>query len=325
MSVTLRQMRAVVAVARTGSLGRAATVLHLSQPALTVQLREAEAMLGLQLFDRGARGAEPTVAGRGIADAFARVLEDLDAVVAGARDTAAGRSGLVRLAVLPSVGATVLPPVLAALRVEYPGLRVVVRDAVARGVVALVKAGTVELGIGTEVEPDPEVEVTPLFEDRMVAVLPAGHRFEAWREVPLPALAQEALVLMDPESSVRMLFDRACRQAGTVVTQPACEATYMSTAVALVQAGLGVGVLPSSAVDLRMTPVLQTRPIMAPEIRRSISLVRRAGRSLSPAATALAASLLIRQPEAGATGSRAGRRKSAEARRRARPSSHIQE
>lgn len=302
MSVTLRQMRAVVAVARNGSLGRAAALLHLSQPALTVQLREVEATLGLRLFDRGARGTEPTTAGRGIADAFARVLEDLDAVLAGARDTAAGRGGLVRLAVLPSVGATVLPPVLAALRAAHPGIRVVVRDAVARGVVALVKAGTVELGIGTEIEQDPEVQVTPLFEDRMVAVLPSGHRFEARREVPLLALAEEALVLMDPESSVRALFDRACRQMGMMAAQPACEATYMSTAVAMVQAGLGVGVLPSSAVDLRITPVLQTRPITAPEIRRSISLVQRAGRTLSPAATALAKSLLAQRPEPGAKG-----------------------
>jgi DNA-binding transcriptional LysR family regulator len=310
MSITLRQMRAVVAVARVGSLGRAAALLHLSQPALTVQLREVEATLGLRLFDRGARGAEPTTAGRGIADAFARVLEDLDAVLAGARDTAAGRSGLVRLAVLPSVGATVLPPVLAALRAAHPGIRVVVRDAVARGVVALVKAGAVELGIGTEIEQDPEVEVAPLFEDRMVAVLPAGHRFEGWREVPLLALGEETLVLMDPESSVRALFDRACRQMGMVVAQPACEATYMSTAVALVQAGLGVGVLPSSAVDLRITPVLQTRPITAPEIRRSISLVQRAGRTLSPAAAALAKSLLVRQPDPGAKSPRRPRKRS---------------
>lgn len=304
MSVTLRQMRAVVAVARSGSLGRAAALLHLSQPALTVQLREAEATLGLRLFDRGARGTEPTMAGRGIADAFARVLEDLDAVLSGARDTAAGRSGLVRLAVLPSVGATVLPPVLATLRAAHPGIRVVVRDAVARGVVALVKAGAVELGIGIEIEHDPEVEVTPLFEDRMVAVLPAGHRFEAQRAVPLPALAEEALVLMDPESSVRTLFDRACHDVGMPAVQPAYEATYMSTAVALVQAGLGVGVLPSSAIDLRIMPVLQTRPVAMPEIRRSISLVQRAGRSLSPAAKALAESLLAQRPGPSATAGR---------------------
>jgi DNA-binding transcriptional LysR family regulator len=303
MSITLRQMRAVVAVARTGSLGRAAALLHLSQPALTVQLREVETTLGLRLFDRGARGAEPTPAGRGLADAFARVLEDLDAVVAGARDIAAGRSGLVRLAVLPSVGATLLPPVLAQLRAAHPGIRLAVRDAVARGVVALVKTGAVELGIGTEIERDPEIEATPLFEDRMVAVLPVGHRFEARRTVAVAELAGEALVLMDPQSSVRMLFDRACQEAG-VSPLPACEATYMSTAVALVRAGLGIGVLPSSAVDLRTAPVLETRPIRAPEILRSISLIRRAGRTLSPAAAALAEGLLAGRIGSDAPGHR---------------------
>ncbi|MFC7736439.1 LysR family transcriptional regulator [Roseomonas sp. GCM10028921] len=297
MSVTLRQMRAIVAVARTGSLGRAAALLHLSQPALTVQLREAEAALGLRLFDRGARGAVATMAGRGLADAFARVLEDLDAVVAGAREAAAGRSGLVRVAVLPSVGATVLPPVLARLRAANPGIRIVVRDAVARNVVQLVRTGAVEIGIGTEIERDPEIEVVPILEDRMVAVLPSGHRFEALPAVAVAELAGEALVLMDPESSVRALFDRACREAG-VSPLPACEATYMSTAVALVRVGLGIGVLPSSAVDLRVTPILQTRPIVGPEVRRSISLVRRAGRTLSPAAEALVGDILagIRGP-----------------------------
>ncbi|TPG57739.1 LysR family transcriptional regulator [Roseomonas nepalensis] len=291
MSLTLRQMRAVVAVDRTGSLGRAAALLHLSQPALTVQLREAEGALGLRLFDRGARGAQATGLGRPLVEAFARVLEDLDAVLAGAKEAAAGRTGLVRLAVLPSVGATVLPPVLLRLRAANPGIRVVVRDAVADGVVELVRSGAVEIGIGIEMERDPEIEVTPLFEDRMVAVLPAGHRLEARRTVPVAALAGEALVLMDPRSSVRALFDRACRAAGTSPL-PAYEATYMSTAVALVRAGLGVGVLPSSAVDLRIAPALETRPIAAPEIRRSIGLIRRAGRTLSPAAAALVAGLL---------------------------------
>jgi DNA-binding transcriptional LysR family regulator len=117
--------------------------------------------------------------------------------------------------------------------------------------------------------------------------------------VPVVELAGEALVLMDPESSVRALFDRACREAG-VSSLPAYETTYMSTAVGLVRAGLGVGVLPSSAVDLRIAPMLQTRPIEGPKIRRSISLVRRAGRTLSPAAEALVKGLLAIRSGAGA-------------------------
>lgn len=294
MSVTLRQLRALVAVARSGSLGRAAARLHLSQPALTVQIRELERTLGVRLFDRGARGAEPTQAGRELAEAFGRVLADLDAVVAGAKEAAARRSGLVRVATLPSVGATVLPEALARLRAASPNIRVVALDAVARRVCALVKAGIAELGIGTDMDPDPELAVSPLFEDCMVAVLPTGHPLGQGRAVALAALADTPLILMDLESSVRALFDRACMAQGLQLV-PAYEATYMSTAVGMVRAGLGVAVLPASAVDLRVVPVPEIRPIEDPPITRSIMLVRRAGRSLSPAAEAFAEALIATQ------------------------------
>ncbi len=301
MSVTLRQLRAMVAVARSGSLGRAASLLNLSQPALTVQIRELEAALGVRLFDRGARGAVPTEAGRELAQSFGRMLAELDAVVAGAREAAARRAGLVRLAVLPSVGATVLPQALARLRAVSPQIRVVVRDAVARRVGELVKSGTAELGIGAELDPDPELEASPLFEDRMVAVLPEGHALTVRQEVRLAELAGLPLVLMDPESSVRALFDRACAREGLSVL-PAYEATYMSTAVALVREGLGVGVLPSSAVDLRIAPVLATRPIVAPAITRATMLVRRANRALSPAAEAFLEALVAPGTAPGGAG-----------------------
>ena len=134
MALTLRQMRALVTVARAGSLGRAASLVLLSQPALTVQLREAERALGFRLFDRGARGAQVTEAGQEIVAAFARILADLDEVLGSAKETAERRSGLVRLAVLPSVGATVVPQALALLRKRSPGIRAIVRDAVARRV-----------------------------------------------------------------------------------------------------------------------------------------------------------------------------------------------
>lgn len=289
MSITLRQLRAMVAVARSGSLGRAAALLHLSQPALTVQIRELERALGVRLFDRGARGAEPTEAGRELAEAFGRILGDLDAVVAGARDAAALRSGLVRVATLPSVGATVLPKVLARLRERSPRIRVAVRDAVAARVGALVKSGAAELGIGVAIDPDPELEASPLFEDRMVAVLPAGHPLAAKRTVPLAALAAVPLVLGE-ESSVRSLFDRACAAEGLHVV-PAYEATYISTLIGMVRAGLGVGVLPASAVDPRTEPAIRIRPIEDPPIPRRIMLLRRAGKSLSPAAEAFVEAL----------------------------------
>ena len=207
-------------------------------------------------------------------------------MVAGAREQAARRSGSVHLAVLPSVAATLLPDALARLRRDHPGIRVLVHDAVARRVGERVKDGAAELGIGTLSGPDASLHATPLFEDDLVAVLPPGHPL-ARRAVLTPALlATVPLVLTDPDSSLRALAERAFAQAGLVL-RPAYEATYMSTAVAMVRAGLGIGVLPATALDLKVAPVLQTRPIDAPAMRRRILLLRRAGSSLSPAAEAL--------------------------------------
>jgi DNA-binding transcriptional LysR family regulator len=301
MSVSLRQLRALVVAAETGSFGRAAARLHLSQPALTVQIRTLEEALGLTLFDRSARGAQPTEAGRSLAQSFGRLLEELDQLVAGAQEQAARRSGTVHLAVLPSVAATLLPVALARLRRAHPGIRVLLRDAVARRVAEQVKAGDAELGIGILDGADAGLEAEPLFEDALVAVLPPGHALAARASVSPAVLAREPLVLTDPGSSVRALAERAFAEAGLTL-RPAYEATYMSTAVALVRAGLGIGVLPATAVDLRMAPLLETRPIEAPAMQRRILMLRRRGASLSPAADALAEA--IRQaagiPDAGA-------------------------
>jgi LysR family carnitine catabolism transcriptional activator len=154
MTLSLRQLRALTVAVETGSFGQAAARLHVSQPALTVQIRTLEETLGLTLFERSARGVRPTEAGRALAQSFGRVLDDLDQVVTGAREQAARRSGTVHLAVLPSVASTVLPAALARLRQAHPAIRVMVRDAVARRVGEMVKAGEAELGVGTLPGPD---------------------------------------------------------------------------------------------------------------------------------------------------------------------------
>jgi LysR family carnitine catabolism transcriptional activator len=292
MTITLRQMRAAVAVARSGSFGRAAAELHISQPALTVQMRELEQELGLRIFDRGARGAEPTRLGGELVETFGRLLRELDTVVAGARETASRRAGLVRLAVLPSIGTTLLPATLAELRRSSPGIRVQVHDAVAGRIQRLVGDGVVELGICPEIDPDPALAATPLFEDALVAVMPRQHRLAAQDGVTLAALATEPLILTDPESSVRALFERGCAARGIAVSA-AYEATYISTVLALVRAGLGVGVLPASSVEAGADRALVARPVTDADLGRRIVLLRSAGRSVSPAAEAFVDALAV--------------------------------
>src|SRR3954463_12192752 len=130
MNVSLRQLRAFLAVARLGSFTRAAALLHLTQPALTVQIRQLEQVLGVRLLDRTTRSAEPTRVGEELAHALGPLLADLDAGLAGVRDLAARRRGLVRLAALPSVASTLLPTAIARLQARNPGIRVQMREAV---------------------------------------------------------------------------------------------------------------------------------------------------------------------------------------------------
>ncbi|MBP0492562.1 LysR family transcriptional regulator [Pararoseomonas indoligenes] len=289
MPPSLRQARAFVSVVRLGSLTRAAEALGVSQPTLTVQLRQFEEALGLRLLDRGTRGTLPTTEGLRLAAEFERLVGDFDLLMTQARDVAAQRVGTVRLAALPSIGTTLLPRALARLRADRPGIQVLIRDAVARRVAALLRAGEVELAIGTELEADPELEAEPLIVDRMVAAVPFGHPLAGRRSVRLADFAGVPLILTDPESSVRVLVDRAFAGQGLSAT-PAYEVTYMSTALGLARAGLGVAILPSSAVGTD-SPGLMPVPIAGPEIRRDILLIRRAGRTLSPAAEAFLAAL----------------------------------
>jgi DNA-binding transcriptional LysR family regulator len=286
MNMTLRQVRAFVVVARFSSFTRAADLLHLTQPALTVQIRQLEQALGVKLFDRSTRAVELTRTGRELLPVLERLLGEFDAVVVSTREMAAMRYGTVRIAALPSVAATVLPPLIARFKQRHPHIRITVRDSVGERINAMVREEIVDFGIGSDVEPDAELETIPLFEDEMRAVVPASHPLGKQTEVMLDRLIDEPLILMDTQSSVRSLVDRAFADRGHLAV-PAYEVTYMSTAIGLVRAGLGIAILPSTAIELRLETELPSLSIQEPILHRSITLVLKVGRSLPPAAEAL--------------------------------------
>ncbi|MCG7362714.1 LysR substrate-binding domain-containing protein [Roseomonas sp. ACRSG] len=284
--MTLKGLRAFSTVLRYGSFTRAAGLLNITQPALTVQIRQLEEGLGLKLLDRTPRGAEPTAAGRELARSLEPLLQELDHTIASLQDLAARRRGVVRLAVLPSVASGLLPRAIAQLHASHPNLQVRVREAVTGQVYDLVRSGQVDLGIATDLKPGGELSLQPLFEDRILAVLPPGHAMASLAVIPLPSLAQERLLLLETDSSIRRLVDDAFAQAGHIVA-PAQEAVYMGTLVSMARAGLGIVLIPSSAAEIHMAPELAVRPIGHPSIRRTVSLICRSDRSLPPAAEAL--------------------------------------
>jgi DNA-binding transcriptional LysR family regulator len=283
IDLNLRQLQSFVTVARLGSFTRAAHLLHVSQPALTKQVRQLEQTLSVRLFDRNTRTVELTRIGKELAPAVDQLLREIDAIVVKTRGLAEKRRGVIRVAALPSICSAILPRAVARFREIYPGISVALKDTLAQHLVKMVKDEDVDFGIGSLNGADPEVKFTPLLTDRIVVVFPPELGLERKKAIELRDLFGVPLILMDKESSVRRLVDRAFEQAGELAA-PAFEAVYMSTAAGMVRAGLGVALLPSSAFDTGELTGLCFRPIKHPGLTREIGVIEKPRRSLSPAA-----------------------------------------
>ena len=173
--LNFRHLQAFVTVARLNSFTRAAKLLHLSQPALTKQVRQLEERLGIRLFDRDTRTVALTHIGTELNPVVAQLLREIEGVVFNTRNLPAKSRGILRVAALPSLCSTILPCAIARFRELHPGVSVVLRDVVAQRVVSMVKAEEVDFGVGSLSGGDPDVRFTALLSDQMVVAFPAGH------------------------------------------------------------------------------------------------------------------------------------------------------
>jgi len=288
----MRQVRAFVSVAHLKSFTRAAALLHVSQPALTVQIRKLEESLGIRLLDRNSRTVDITRVGRELLPVFQRVLHELDSVIMDTKALATQQHGVVRIAALPSFAAGLLPAIISRFRRSNPRMSFVVRDVIASRVNASVRSEEVDIGITGGELADPDLDILHLTHDQMHVVFPSQHPLERKRRITLEDLAELPLVLMDSGTSVRAIVDRAFVAAGRLPI-PACEAIYMMTAVGMVKAGLGVAVLPASAKEVRAEPSLKSREIDDAAFARPIAVIKKRNRTLPPAAQLFVEQILI--------------------------------
>ena len=176
-----------------------------------------------------------------------------------------------------------LPQAIRTLSERYDGITVRVRDVVGARILELVKFGDVDFGMGTLTRPDPDVTADVLFKNRMCAFTPTGHAFARRRHVRLRDLARCPLILTGRDSSARQVVERALEQERPAV-RVVQEATYMSTAIAMVRAGLGVAILPESAAAGTPDIAVCLVPIGRPAIVRAVAILARQGKSICPAA-----------------------------------------
>jgi DNA-binding transcriptional LysR family regulator len=285
MDVSLRQLRALVAVAELGGFTQAAKRLHLTQPAVSVLIRGLESTLSISLLHRTTRSTSLTDAGREFYPIAERILADLQNAVANAQKLADRKRGRVTVGATTLISSLLLPGAIAHYRMGYPDIDITLRDgAVASQILQMVESGEVDIGIGPLNQPARSVIAECLLVDTLDLAYRKDHVLASREQVRWRDLAGFPLIALARDNTVRQLIDDNIAKAGIEVRRTH-EVSFLSTAIGLVDAGLGIAVLPSHARAIaRLYPDIRFVKLSSPEVRRELSLLTRRDRNLSPAA-----------------------------------------
>lgn len=291
----LADLRAFVALAELESFRAAAEALHLSQPALSRRIGKLEDALGVRLFDRTTRSVNLTAVGRDFSRKARELLDELENTLLGIRDVAAKRTGEVTVACVPSAVFYFLPGVMKQYHERYPKIRVRVVDEDANAVLSTVIRGEADFGLNFIGTQEPEIEFEPVLKEPFVAACRRDHPIARKRRTTWAELNEHQYMTVAKSSGNRLLIDLALTD---IPARPRWfyEVRHVSTLVALVEAGLGVAAVPRLAMPLTDHPTLVSVPLVDPAITRTVGLIRRRGRSLSPAAQQLYDLLLASRP-----------------------------
>ncbi|HLS85198.1 MAG TPA: LysR substrate-binding domain-containing protein [Burkholderiales bacterium] len=287
LNLTLKQLRAFVSVADSGSFTDAAAQLHLTQSAVSVLVRELEGELGFRLFERSTRRVRLSAAGADFYPLALKVIQDVDSAALSALQLQERKRGNIRVAATPLYAATVVPEAMATFRARYPGIVVRLLDMMNEQVLANVLSGAVDFGVAPQQRPPSgEIVQTPLFLDRLHLICPADHELARLRSVAWKAALRHPFVNPSHDYTVRLQMDLNAWSTDLVLA-PVQEVSYFSTVLGLIKAGLGVTALPEHTVPFTRPYGLTAVPLREPVIKRQVSLFTKRGHSLSPAAETL--------------------------------------
>jgi LysR family carnitine catabolism transcriptional activator len=175
MNVTLKQLRAFVAIAESGSFAEASERVHLSQPALSIAIKNFEDCIGGKLLARSTRKVALTPEGHFFIPVAKRMIADWDEAFTDLNNLFSLQRGKLAIAAMPSYASTELPMLLKTFRDNYPQVNIKVHDVIAEDTVAMVRTGKVELGITFDPGLYDDLIFKPLFTDQFIAVIPIDH------------------------------------------------------------------------------------------------------------------------------------------------------
>ncbi|SFV15179.1 LysR family transcriptional regulator [Pseudoduganella namucuonensis] len=286
MNFDLADLRAFVAVAELNSFRAAADSIHLSQPALSRRVEKLELALGVRLFERTTRSVSLTAVGRDFSHKARTLLDDLENSLLSMQAVAASQLGEVVIACVPSAVYYFLPKVLRTFHEQYPRIRVRIVDDSANAALESVARGEADFGINIIGTQEPEIDFQVILKERFVVACHRDHPLAGLKQVAWAELAKYDFMTVDKSSGNRLLVDLAL--ANSNVRPSWCfEAKHVSTLLGLVEAGLGVAVVPRLSMPQGEHATLAMVALVEPEVERNVGLLRRRGRELTPAARKL--------------------------------------
>ncbi len=273
---TIAGLRAFVAVAEKRQFSSAATTLGVSQSTLSQALAALETGLGAQLIERSTRRVFLTTEGAQLLPRAQAVVEAMDAFTAAAAGSADPLRAGMRLGLIPTVAPYVLPTVLGGLAEQLPGLTLRVIEDQTERLLTVLREGALDAALIALPADAVGVTAIPIYDEDFVLALPPGHPLSGKRRVPTTALAELPLLLLDEGHCLRDQALDVCHKAGVRAELTNTRAASLATAVQCVTGGLGVTLIPQSAVPVESARSgLGLAQFAAPRPGRRIGLVFR--------------------------------------------------
>ena len=282
MKPTLRQLQYLVALADTGGFSAAARAVGVSQPSLSAQVKDMEAVLGATLVERGRRGAPLSPIGAELADRARQILRDMEHFRTAAREAGDTLAGTLRLGTLPSVGPYLLPPVLRTLHARFPALRFAIHEEATLDLQDGLRSGRLDAAISTRGD-HPDMDALPLFEEALfIGVAPddplADPLSGAGAPIRVEALAGRQLLALGTRHRLGLLVRELASRAGAHVSAD-YQGTSLDAVRMMAEMGGAVAVMPSlyARQEAARDPGIVLRRVDDPAARRSVALFWRPG------------------------------------------------
>ncbi|MEX2630348.1 MAG: LysR family transcriptional regulator [Tistlia sp.] len=292
------QLTTFVAVAETRSFRAAAEQIGRSQPAVTAQVNQLEALLGVRLFTRTTRQVAPTLAGRELLARAKRLVVETDELIRDFQSHGALTQGRVAISSSPTLATGLIARALVHFEREHPGIAVSIREDFADELFEALATGHVEIGIGPYSQVPERLAFRPVLEQPFLLIVPRGHALARRRRLTFGELEGQPMVCPATGTTARSLIEAAARAAGFALTVK-CETMQYQTVASMVAAGLGITVMP--AVDRRVLAALDlvALPFADLDLFREVGVISRRHEEPSPAARAFLSLLSRLTVEAG--------------------------